>query len=263
MKKHTLLFLALGTLFILSCSNDAENDYNNRSLSFQQVKAQIEVNGTTEGLDELLADLWLNDASGNSAKGGTDCATINYTEKNISVAYNKCTINGHILNGSLILTGDNINIGDETGTFVIRFNAFSFNGYFLEGTKSFTFDHSEKNKPVFTIITDISIKNPKGETLVHSGTKTLTYSFGPYLDGPNNEIGYACVGEWDIVHNGVTYGFKIEKPLTGVLDCAYITAGVVALNVGEYTASLDFGQGVCDQVGTVTYPDGKSEEINW
>lgn len=260
MKKYSILFLGLGLLLGIGCSKDAENDLNNKNLSPQQVQAQMAVNNSTDGLDETLADLWLNNSSGNAtAKNGLDCMAINYTEKNISVAYNKCTINGHILDGSLILAAGNVNEGNNTGDFVISFNAFSFNGYLLEGTKRFAYDYSELNRPVFTIVTDLTIKNPEGEIIKHNGDRILTWNF----DQSNEGADFSWVGEWDMVHNGTTYSFHITDPLSGTIDCAYITSGVLALEVGNLTASLDFGQGTCDQKGVVSYPNGDSEEISW
>lgn len=260
MKKYTILLLGFGMLLGIGCSNDAKNDLNNKGLSPKEVKVQMQVNNATEGLDELLAQLLINNTLGSTNKNGSDCAIFSFTEKSISVAYNTCTINGNILDGTLKLTAGYENVEGTKGNFVINFDAFSFNDHILEGTKSFTFDYSVVNRPIFTIVTDISIENAQGETIGHIGNKELTW----HLDRPNGEgADFSCSGEWDIVHNGTTYSFQIIDPLSGIIGCAYITSGVLALEVDGLTASLDFGQGVCDQKGTVNYPNGKSEEISW
>lgn len=259
MRKSVFLLLGIGMLLIIGCSKDAENDLNNKNLSVEEVKAQMQINSATEGLDELLADLMINDKSGSTAKNGSDCAVLSFTEKSISIAYNQCTINGDKLDGTLTLTGNDGNMEGTEGNFVISFDAFRFNDYLLDGKKSITFDFSAADSPVFTIVTDMSLKNDEGE-VKHKGNKILTWHLGQHDGG---EADYSWKGAWDISHKGTTYKFKVTEPLSGTLGCANITAGVLALEVNGLIASLDFGQGACDQKGTVNYPDGKSEEISW
>src|SRR5690606_8973675 len=258
MKRYTILFLSFGLLLATGCSKDADNDLNNKNLSVEEVKAQMHINSATEGLDELLAAMMINNKSGSTAKNGSDCAVLSLTETSISVAYNQCTINGDMLDGTITLTGNDGNLEGTNGSFVISFNAFRFNDYLLDGKKSITFDFSATNSPVFTIVTDMGLKNDEGE-IKHKGSKILTWHLGQ-LDG--GEPDYSWTGEWDIAHKGTTYKFKVTEPLSGALDCAYITAGVLVLEVDGVIASLDFGQGACDQKGTVKYPNGESEEIN-
>lgn len=260
MRKSIFLLLGFGMLLVMGCSKDADNDLNNKNLSVQEVKAQMQINSVTEGLDELLTDLLISDKSASTNKNGSDCAVLSFTEKSISVAFNQCKINGDMLDGTVTLTGNNGNMEGTDGVFVVSFNAFTFNNYLLEGTKSFTFDFSVADNPVFTIVTDVSLKNAEGEIIGHKGNKVLTWHLNQ-LD--TIEPDFSWTGAWDIVYNGTTYNFKVAEPLSGTLGCAYITSGVLALEANGLKASLDFGQGICDQKGTVSYPDGKTEEISW
>ena len=260
MRKSIRILLGFGMLLGIGCSTDSDNDLNNKNLSTQEVKAQMQVNSATEGLDELLATLLINDKSGSSDKSGSDCTVISFAEKSISLAFSQCKINGNLLDGTITLTGNDGNMEGTEGVFIISFDAFKFNGYLLDGTKSVTFDFSVANNPVFTIATDVTLKNSEGEIIGHKGNKVLTWHLDQ-LD--TDEPDFSWTGSWDIVHNGTTYSFEVTEPLSGTLGCAYITSGILGLEVNGLMASLDFGQGTCDQKGTVSYPDGKTEEITW
>lgn len=50
-------------------------------------------------------------------------------------------------------------------------------------------------------------------------------------------------------------------PLRRELACRFIVSGVLEISRNDATASLDFGDGSCDAVGILTYPDGSTEEI--
>ncbi|MDX1362808.1 MAG: hypothetical protein R3243_01275 [Arenibacter latericius] len=261
MKKFAILFLGFGILLLGSCSEDAMNSQNENSLSSQQVKAQMEANAATEGLDIMLSELLLNDKSASTKKIGSECATLIFTEQRISVNYNNCTVNGNNVNGTLILSASNDgNTEDSEGSFNISFKTFSYNNHVLEGSKKISYDFSNASTPLFTIDTDMSVINNNGAITSHKGSKEFSYN----LANMNTENEFVrCIGAWDIIHHGITYQYKVTTPLAGKLNCAYITSGVVALEVNGLTASLDFGEGDCDKNGTVVYPNGDKEEISW
>ena len=260
MKKYSSLLLGLGILLFIGCSKDAMNDPNNESLSSQEVQAQMKVNETTEGLDEMLAQLLINNKSGSTNKTSSECVSITFTENNISVVYDQCVIDGKTLNGSIILTAME---GDEEGTtgrFAISFKAFTYNNYVLEGTKSMVFNFSEPRKPTITIDTDMAFVDQDEVVTTHKGSKIFTW----HMDNFNTEEpDFTCVGAWDIMHKDITYQFEVTSPLGGKLNCPYIISGVVALEVHGLKASLDFGSGECDQAGTIIFPNGDTKDVSW
>ncbi|MFD2790280.1 hypothetical protein KCTC52924_03218 [Arenibacter antarcticus] len=259
MKKYSVLLLGFGMLLLSGCSNDALNDYS-KSLTSQEVQVQMEANSATEGLDEMLSQLLITNKVGSTNKTNTDCAALSFVGKSISVVYNQCVVDGNTVNGTLTLTAKEGNTEGTTGSFEISFNSFAYNNYVLEGTKSMVFDFSQANKLVFTIDTNMKFVDANDLVTTHKGSKIYTWN----IDNFNTEgADVSCSGAWDIVRNATTYKFKIDTPLTGKIGCAYITTGVLALEVEGLSASLDFGDGDCDQKGTVNYPNGKSEEISW
>jgi hypothetical protein len=261
MKTLNYLILSIGVLLFVGCSNDAMNDLNNEGLSSEQVKAQMEVNAVSDGLDELVSELLINDKAGKSNKTSTEeCATLAFTENSITVAYNQCIIRGKSVSGTIVLTGNNGSTDGSKGSFEVSFTDFTYNDHLLNGSKTFSFDFSDSNGPVFNIVTDATFEDANGDIITWKGNKVLTW----YFDQINAEgADVTCTGDWDITVNDTTYQFAVTEPLGANLGCAFITTGVMQLEVNGMTASLDFGTGSCDQKGTVTYPNGETEEVSW
>ena len=260
MKTFKSLVLGFGSILIAACSNDAMNDLNDESLTPEQVKSQMQVNSVSDGLDELVTELLINDKAGKSNKINTDCATLAFTEESISVAYDQCSIQGNTLSGTMVLTGNNGSTDGSKGNFAVTFTDFTYNDYVLNGTKTLSFDFSDPNSPTFTIVTDATFEDANGDIVSWKGNRVLRW----HLDQINAEgADVDCTGDWDITVDGITYQFTVMEPLSANLGCAYITSGVIQLEADGKMASLDFGSGSCDQTGTVTYPNGESEEISW
>lgn len=260
MKTFKYLVLSFVFIGIAACSNDALNNLNNESLTSEQVKSQMEANSISDGLDELVSELLINDKVENSNKTNIECATLAFTEESITVAYDQCTIQGKTISGTMVLTGNNGSTDGSKGSFAVTFTDFTYNDYLLNGTKTLSFDFSDPNSPTFTIVTDATFKDANGDIVIWKGNRVLSW----HLDQINAEgADVSCTGNWDITVDDITYQFKVTEPLSANLGCAFITSGVVQLEVDGMTASLDFGNGSCDQSGIVTYPNGESEEISW
>lgn len=257
MRKLTYSVLSLGTFLFVSCSNDALNNLNDESLSAEQVTTQMQVNSISDGLDEQLSQLLLQDKSGSGNKTEAECATIEFAEESMTVVYNQCLVHGKTIDGTLVFSGNN---DGDNGSFEVSFSDFTFNDHLINGTKTFAFDFSDANSPVFTVSTNVSFENEAGQEIEFKGSKEITW----YIDHINAEgADFTCTGAWDITVDATTYAFTTTKPLGGDLGCPFISSGELELEMNGLTASLDFGASTCDQAGTVTYPNGESEEISW
>lgn len=63
------------------------------------------------------------------------------------------------------------------------------------------------------------------------------------------------------INDSITYSRKITAPLLYDRSCEYILDGIVELYKGGSHVIIDYGDGTCDNVATVT-TDGTTEEIN-
>lgn len=61
--------------------------------------------------------------------------------------------------------------------------------------------------------------------------------------------------------NGEEYTVEITSPIVKKKNCRWFVSGVVELVVDNKTLSLDYGNGICDQVGDLTLPNGQVVQI--
>ncbi len=60
---------------------------------------------------------------------------------------------------------------------------------------------------------------------------------------------------------GQSFSTEITEPLVRQRICPWIQSGIRTFSVGDGTASIDYGDGACDQFATLTDQDGASREI--
>ncbi|MDH3650550.1 MAG: hypothetical protein OEQ53_12780 [Saprospiraceae bacterium] len=61
---------------------------------------------------------------------------------------------------------------------------------------------------------------------------------------------------------GNTYEAVIIDPLVKPHNCFWFAAGVVEITINDETRSIDYGDGLCNNVAMVTLPDGTTREIH-
>jgi len=62
------------------------------------------------------------------------------------------------------------------------------------------------------------------------------------------------------------YKKVIVSPLIKTNDCNYIVEGIIKYydsKSGEYLATIDFGNGTCDEFATKSWPAGKTKDKTW
>jgi hypothetical protein len=66
--------------------------------------------------------------------------------------------------------------------------------------------------------------------------------------------------------DGSKYKKVIVTPLVKTDDCDYIVGGIIKYydyKTGAYLATIDYGNGICDEWAVKTWPAGSSEEKTW
>jgi hypothetical protein len=88
----------------------------------------------------------------------------------------------------------------------------------------------------------------------------------------NDETAQLTVGgsnsEFKLKKNkeGSKYKKVIVKPLVKTDDCNYIVEGIIKyyeISTGEWAATIDYGDGTCDEWATKTWPAGSYGDKNW
>ncbi len=254
-----LVLLGMTLLFTFSCSDDQENPLDQeQSVSSTEVRTIIDVDSKSSAIDQIITDLFENGQSGKSTKM-EDCYLTEYSDTGYTVTFTDCSVDGsENISGTLSVT---YKVGEEESAFTATYTDVSIGGIVINGTRAFTITKgSEEGDFSVIIITDMSIQLADGSEIEESGTKNFTFN----LDAENFENSTLEIeGDWTVKADGNTYVVNITSALTtNILSCGYFSSGVMSLNKNGLSVTVDFGDGTCDDVATLEYPDGTEEEIS-
>lgn len=242
-------------LFIVSCSNDAEDtEVPEGTLSQTEVQTLLDTDEITSTVDSALAELFGQD--GNSSKSvSNECYSAEYTDTGFTATFNNCVLNGtDNINGTMIVT---YGAGENSAEFTAVYEDFYIGDMKINGTRTFTINVSESEvigTVAYSITSNLTVEFADGSTLSESGTKNFSIVFEEGQDTLWN-----VSGSWTIQKDGNTYA--IEGNISRQLNCAYWSSGNLAINKNGLEVTVDFGDGTCDDSATLTYPDGTTEEI--
>lgn len=140
----------------------------------------------------------------------------------------------------------------------VTFVNFSINGNLIEGEKNI---EKTANYTYTITLQDGKITFTDGTTYTRTFTRTRTWVAGfdtPYYiwDDIHTVAGNAA----GVNRNGNTYTHQITNALMIKLNCRWIVEGTIEMTVGDKSATLDYGNGDCDNIATVTI-NGKTYEV--
>ena len=104
----------------------------------------------------------------------------------------------------------------------------------------------------------MSIEMEDGSVISENGTKTFTIAFGDSLEGTMISIS----GSWNVEADGNVYAVETLEVLQGSAACEHMTTGTMVVSKNGLAVTVDFGNGECDDVATLIYPNGATEEIS-
>ncbi len=98
-------------------------------------------------------------------------------------------------------------------------------------------------------------------TITQTGTDTIKWISGFGTRDKTDDVYYKTGSGTISINDALTYSRTITEALLYDRSCEYILSGTVELYKNGNTVVIDYGDGTCDQVATVT-TDGTTEEIN-
>jgi hypothetical protein len=266
------------SLTILSCTK--EESGSTISSEDAKVSAQIDaMNDDVTGIVEeqesnTYSDAVLGKTGDLPVSELTNCATITRVPafgtpptagqtvtKTIDFG-SSCTLdNGNVVSGRIIITFI-FDPGATSHTITYSFDNFTHNGIAFNGDKTFTraMITTEANPtahPQVTMVMDMTATLPGGRTYHRVGTRTreIVEGFGNQVLLDNI---YKITGNWVTTGpNGGTQTSTITTPLRVKMSCLaahkpLIVYGIIAIVRGDTTATLDFGNGDCDNLAVFT-----------
>ncbi|WP_445382180.1 hypothetical protein [Robiginitalea sp. IMCC43444] len=261
-KRYLIAGLMVGSLLtclLQSCSTDADEQEIavEDQLTQQELQTVLETDQWTAVADTALAEIYQNGNSTSGKSAANECYQVVYSETGFTATFGNCMLNGtDNVNGTLVVTySTNPDIASYTATF----DGFFVGAIELNGTRTYTLVMGENQNSIsLTVNSEMTVTLEDQSTIIESGTKTLTVTFGETL----SDISFSITGNWMLQVGENTYSVTILEPLNGNFECEYLLSGIMDLNKNGLEIEVDFGDGSCDDMAQLTYPNGAKENIS-
>ena len=267
------LFLSTVTLLIalgfLGCKKDNISSNDEIETTFELSGNDAVTENITEDANDILFETAVtNDFSGNSVvtvnqtRNILSCGTISVTPlhgfpKTINIDFgNGCTIGGVTRKGELtILISDSLRKSGSIA--VMNFNNYYVNGFKVEGTITWTNTSQPGSRGWQRKCENGKITSPDGRYWLHSGIKDIAQVAG--VGTPHNLLDdiFSITGNHTITNAaGKTRTSTILEALQKKVICENVGKGKVKIEGANHTAVVDFGDGSCDRIATISI-DGR------
>lgn len=269
----------LAFLFFVSCDKDESTDVGDdqfaqeESFETADLQASDESEMISEEIMSIGEEVYATDEILSTSKGSyhsdflPDCVTITTvitsTSKEKTIDFGDgCELpNGNVLSGIIYLSYFK-DMELAMNTLSLSLESFTFNGVAVEGGATIERMRSNDNgNPQSDAVAEFSAEWPDGNTASFTGNRTREWieGFGSGFWGDNV---FLITGKGTYVGPaGNVFVKEVIESLRREMACRFIVSGVMEISRNDETASLDFGDGSCDAVGILTYPNGESKEI--
>lgn len=256
---RTLCIALVSSVLIVSCQKEAKQ--TETPADAEKSVAAVSASATAYSVLNSALDIMFvagapESESGKAASGRKyGCATVTATPgglvhfpKDVMVDFGTgCTLRGYTGKGSVSFTLNQWVF--IPGTEIVPvFNDFYINGYKIEGDYKITTVSATE----FTVDIIDGIVTFPDETVFHlKGTLHYTQTKGADTAFVFGDDTYAITGDIASTSTLGAIDGTITAPLIKEISCNNITAGTIDFKTTTSTATLDFGDGACDNKGTV------------
>ncbi|MDI1257166.1 MAG: hypothetical protein PSV16_13815 [Flavobacterium sp.] len=190
---------------------------------------------------------------------GTGLETGQLVTKTIDFGTSGCPLsNGNILKGKIIVTFT-YEPNATSHTINYTFDNFYHNAIKFDGNKTFTrvmgtSSANAETHPIVTMNMDFTATFPNGNVYHRVGSRVREITAG--FNTPNilADNVYQVTGSWTTTLAGTpVLSSTITTPLIVKLNCGNIVEGVIEYERNGNTASLDYGDGECDNQAVFTF----------
>jgi hypothetical protein len=279
MKKLQLFYAFIFAAILFSCSKTEDAD-----VSFKEADATIEskIDRASDDISDIVENqemaTYSNSISGRELNSTsttfTNCATITrvpafgtaltpgtQVTKTIDFGTSNCALdNGNTVRGKIIISFV-YQPSATSHTITYTFDNFHHNDIKFVGTKTFTRVMTTNAagfvRPVITMVMDMTVTFPNGDVYTRVGTRTREIVEGYTTPSWTDNI-YQITGNWVTTRpNGTTRTATITTPLKIRLSCIaqqkpVTVKGVISFVSGTNTASINYGNGDCDNAAVLT-----------
>ncbi len=264
--------LALGffaALLFISCSKDNEKT----TVSSSDIADNAKIDNIGDDVAQIVESQSNETAEGRYTNLASGCLTVTTTQdgdtytRTLNYGDTNCTLsNGNRVRGKIIIVFQNDFVA-ETRTLHFSFVNFYHNDRHVEGDRTVVKTRLENGNIKADIDLNMTITLPDGRVFTRTGHRVRVYNL------TTNE--FSVTGSWTTTNsNGASHTNTIdaETPLriiycTNQLDNENhyeIVSGIITVvnNNNNNTAVIDYGNGVCDNTGTITINSGSPITFN-
>jgi len=286
MKRIIFLIISLTTLTYLSCEKE-EDLVSSDTLLSDEEKAMITDDAAADDATEALeyeVDYFTGTAQSLSNLEGSNLKSINnwgmrymggegptvtvdplgdVFPKTITIDYGDGVElnNGRIISGIITIEVSAPPLTNGA-TRVITYTNFYIDSVNIAGQATRTFTGTDSTEHIFSNVSDLVLTFADETQLIRHGerTRSLVEGFETIFDPSDDLILITGFVNYETTDSS-TFRKDIVSPLTKVGDCRFIIEGTVEFSIdGELFAELDYGDGTCDDIATITI-DGETHQI--
>jgi hypothetical protein len=172
----------------------------------------------------------------------------------ITLNYGDSTVleNGRVLSGIITVEISGPKFTDGT-TRTISYSDFSIDSVSIEGSIVETFTGDNITSRMFSVVGDLSITLPDGTVLDRVINREHEWLEGIDNMGYGDDVIQITGSVTTTSSTGDVYTKIITEPLLRLGSCKYIVQGKTQLTLnGEVISEIDFGNGDCDEIATLT-----------
>lgn len=194
------------------------------------------------------------------SSGATSCATVtvepaNSFPKTITLDFGAgCTSNDNVTRSGKIIITLSDSVHKYNATAVMSFDNYKVSGFKVEGTITWVNTTTPNGVSWTRSIENGKITNPSGNYYwLHVGSKTVQQTAG--VTTPLNLLDdvYSITGDHTVTNPaGRSRTATITEALEKKVICANVSKGKIKIQGPNHFAILDYGDGTCDRVATIS-----------
>ena len=256
-----VLSILLLCFITVSCSKDTEEitEDTSQDLIIEQSQKAAEVDLTSEGIVGMMEIAYseIEEDGGRNSSLFPDCVTITVNTQNgivfVTLDFGLgCELNnGNYVSGLVHITYGPVQNGTRTINY--EFENFSFNWKDIAGGGTLFIErHNANGNPQSTAHKNLIITFPNNTVATASGTRVREwiegFGSGTWMDNVFLITGNRAIN----FSSGFTHSALITEALRREATCRYFVSGFVEIERNGGNALLNYGEGICDNLATLT-----------